>query len=560
MRQRHRNFVLPSAEDDEVYPSEESPDLPSLILPGRPHTLSIAHQNLNHTNPDNDHVVHQSDRDSVSTRWGDFIRESSGSEASRVPPPPPLPQIPAPTHPAMGSRHPVQTRSPDDAHNPGLPSANVGKRRSNTLVLAGRFRFGSRNQRRGVEEMPRAATDEEVAPSEPRPSHPQGLGLSGGSNAQSVPREEFENLVVEERVHPWVAHPVRAYGRRDLHDGHSPVNEASGVDMASRSADVGRRMLAGTPSPIQKSLPEVQPLRVPQERNKKTSNLRLTTSGLADEAAEEEIRPLVPLKAGRNSPSRISSMPVTPRDRADLQASEPLAPGYMQMKGPTSPQSSDAASIGSSHRKTISTIERDFQSAMGGVYSPEQPSRRVTTQPVGTRELDTPPLSADSEVASGSWTPTVINRPRPLPAPATPTTPSTKATTRKPLTNQAQANHATGLTPASSIKELPPTPDVDPDDLILCLKGQLDSIRKQRHDLERFTDGMRQRLMPRPHGDDPLCRADIENTIKECITERDGMKQQEHEIEMRIHRAWKRRDRDGPYQAPSLWVRRATSG
>lgn len=46
--------------------------------------------------------------------------------------------------------------------------------------------------------------------------------------------------------------------------------------------------------------------------------------------------------------------------------------------------------------------------------------------------------------------------------------------------------------------------------------------------------------------------------IERLKTEEADVRREEHEIGLRLHRAWKRRDKEAVYEPTGLWVRRVT--
>jgi len=46
--------------------------------------------------------------------------------------------------------------------------------------------------------------------------------------------------------------------------------------------------------------------------------------------------------------------------------------------------------------------------------------------------------------------------------------------------------------------------------------------------------------------------------IERLRTEEADVRREEHDIGLRLHRAWKRRDKDAVYEPTGLWVRRIT--
>lgn len=69
-------------------------------------------------------------------------------------------------------------------------------------------------------------------------------------------------------------------------------------------------------------------------------------------------------------------------------------------------------------------------------------------------------------------------------------------------------------------------------------------------------------LMPKDRSlvkEDVRARREIEKVKLERLrNEEADVKREEHEVGLRLHRAWKRRDKDAVFEPTGLWVRRVT--
>jgi len=53
-------------------------------------------------------------------------------------------------------------------------------------------------------------------------------------------------------------------------------------------------------------------------------------------------------------------------------------------------------------------------------------------------------------------------------------------------------------------------------------------------------------------------REDEKRKVEMLRVEEADVRREEHDIGLRLHRAWKRRDKDAVYEPTGLWVRRVT--
>lgn len=92
------------------------------------------------------------------------------------------------------------------------------------------------------------------------------------------------------------------------------------------------------------------------------------------------------------------------------------------------------------------------------------------------------------------------------------------------------------------------------------MQGQLEELKHKRVALEKTLHDTTH-LMPRDIGIGMEARRQAEEKKKvEALREELAeVQRQEHELGMRLHRAWKRRDQNAIYEPTGLWVRRITT-
>ena len=111
-------------------------------------------------------------------------------------------------------------------------------------------------------------------------------------------------------------------------------------------------------------------------------------------------------------------------------------------------------------------------------------------------------------------------------------------------------------------KSLPKTPqELSSHDLIASLQAQQNDLSLQRHNIQRLIADLE-----KPEAKNPVLNSfkvirENEKRLEDLKRELADVGQRDHELGMRLHRAWKRRERDDPNTPGSIfWVRRATAG
>jgi hypothetical protein len=106
------------------------------------------------------------------------------------------------------------------------------------------------------------------------------------------------------------------------------------------------------------------------------------------------------------------------------------------------------------------------------------------------------------------------------------------------------------------------TPDeAQSHDLVTSLQAQLDDLAHRRNNIVKSIKQMTE-LMPTDSlvvTDEVRRKRELEKMkIERLRTEEADVRREEHDIGLRLHRAWKRRDKDAVYEPTGLWVRRIT--
>jgi len=159
----------------------------------------------------------------------------------------------------------------------------------------------------------------------------------------------------------------------------------------------------------------------------------------------------------------------------------------------------------------------------------------------------------DSITSSAVTTPTsMLERRRPVPSTAS-------STTRKPVSSRSASNPST---PSSTTKALPLSPpQVSPPDHISSLQAQLDDLRVRRANLQRVLRDLQTRHMgpgwSNPLVSDLAVRRRMEERVRALEDEIAEVARGEHDVGLRLHRAWRKKGEVGELGA-TMWVRRVT--
>lgn len=332
------------------------------------------------------------------------------------------------------------------------------------------------------------------------------------------------------------------------------------------------------------------------------------TGGVADrspnlDAHEDQIKPTVPLKVGKNSPSSRVVSPVTPSYPTGLgiHTPTPFTPIESQRREspdtviheqsfsreipiperiatpPQDPvvykaagQTPDKLNREPSSRFSWTTYNSATTYQHSPPPSPPQPPPLPTITPSRPRVV-TEPISASTAANS------ILSRRRPvpqadrlpehiLPSPSSsgPETPGTakittmsSPTTNSPISPSGAStfNTATGT---SKALPLPPT-SLSASDHIAVLESQIEDLRIRRSNVYRLLNDLNNAAPPNPLITDFKRARLVEQRKRGFEDELSEIKREEHDVGLRLHRAWRKRDREMGGEGSAIWVRRVTS-
>jgi hypothetical protein len=384
---------------------------------------------------------------------------------------------------------------------------------------------------------------------------PTGLALGNESNISAAPKNQksFGERVRNLKINSPTERPEwkGASGRVAV---VSPVADQMDIPPLNIPRKSSKRVTSphsGSPSPVS----------VIRSGGDETS----PASGQMSEHIDPTIRTVVS-NSGRNSPRVLNSPIAAPLDPV-LKA--------------TSDNAQNAQARGHQKQDSAGTIERNFREAFKDVsfagHNSEEPyvqppsrfsvttyapSEAHSTPRPSTDTFDRPPLPTPPQTYTTNQQPTpVLNRKRPKVAE------SPKATARKEVASSSPVfismSSSVASKRASNIaKNLPQSPaEAQSSDLLSTLQAQLDDLAHRRNNIVKSIRQMTE-LMPTDGvliTDEVRRKREVEKMKVERLREEEAdVKRQEHEIGLRLHRAYKRRDKNAEFEPTGLWVRRVT--
>ncbi|KAF8850891.1 hypothetical protein BDZ45DRAFT_602263, partial [Acephala macrosclerotiorum] len=285
--------------------------------------------------------------------------------------------------------------------------------------------------------------------------------------------------------------------------------------------------------------------------------------------------------SGRNSPRVVESPVIITPDPVVA----PLSAATRVARGNTDPIGQPPS--GFEREDTLAGIERNFREAIQRVSTPkeehedqyqEPPSRfsistYATSQytqgtPRPSDDYDRPPMPTPPTSYAFEQPASILDRKRPpigavanisrkAVNPSSPVFISMSSSLAHTKNRQSTASNFSNTT-----KNLPMTPsEASSHDLVTQLQAQLDNLAHRRTNIERSIRQMTE-LMPKDHlvlTEEVRRKREVEKLkVEQLRVEEADVRREEHDVGLRLHRAWKRRDKDAVYEPTGLWVRRVT--
>ena len=292
-----------------------------------------------------------------------------------------------------------------------------------------------------------------------------------------------------------------------------------------------------------------------------------------DEYDDDDIKPVVPLKV--TSPTNPHFTPSSTMPKTHTVYPSPIMPTTNQRNGSSNGssdamanakgaslfparQSSMEASTSHSHHDDSAPSSRFSWSthATGTTYQQQSPPPSPPPpMPKISSDFGTPPSPpARTTPPMPSMPGGVLDRSRPIP--------SSKVIGRKPVPSREIVTISPPIKSKldsdkggrANVKALPLSPpEVGGKDIITVLRQQSDDLERRRYNMEKHISELESPQHRNPLQYDLRAQREIERRIKSLKTQAEELRREEHDVGLRLHRAWKKRD-DG--EDTTLWVRR----
>lgn len=360
--------------------------------------------------------------------------------------------------------------------------------------------------------------------------------------------------------------------------------ERVGKFRARSPLNLSRKALSPTPERTGRATPNA--LEVPGYHDPSLGDTSPVTSETnSPDMHNNLIKPVVPLKVGRNSPPRSGfTSPTSPTNPG-------LGINTLSYPSPTTP----------TNRQQLPVLETT--ESLGTSVAEHYPARRSQTPPYTTQDPKAQEVKAGKEKQPDkshfSWTtynstttyqhsppPSPPNLPgsspgatstEPLPAAASilnrrrpvkhndPLPPRKPVPTYEMLSNSSRPNSpsaaSTFSTATGTSKALPvPPTSLSASDHVGFLESQIEDLRIRRNNVYRLLNDLNNAAPPNPLVTDFKKARLVEQRKRAFEDELSEIRREEHDVGLKLHRAWKKREREDPNAAGSaLWVRRVTS-
>ncbi len=309
---------------------------------------------------------------------------------------------------------------------------------------------------------------------------------------------------------------------------------------------------------VDKPLPPGERLVVPHRVQRKASPLSSVQYGAGSPSTTTPVTPVkmsttpLPLQSNptssseiSNSPYLVTSSPATPDPfSADNYQNMPTPDTNVSGRSPVADVNSLGVELGenSAEKQPISRFSWSTHATGTTAAHPSPPP--TPPPPMPALAASAAYFSTPGSKMSGPVQPFITSAPRPPRSTDTGGSLSPLSPTSASLTGRSKA--------------LPPSPLVQASgDLVSSLEAQLDDLRHQRRNLQRLTGDLTKASQQNPFAQDIAARRETARKLRELEAELADVTNQEHDTGLRLHRAWKRRDKDGD-QHTSIWVRRVT--
>lgn len=296
---------------------------------------------------------------------------------------------------------------------------------------------------------------------------------------------------------------------------------------------------------------------------------------------EDPIKPIVPLKVGRNSPPRSLASPTSPHNPGNqapysypspitpTNKHHPLSPVYENGR----PQGEPTQAHATPSNKKVA--RKSIEGTPGSTGSRDNgPSSRFswTTYNTNTTYQQSPPPSPPPPLPTSrvptepiSAASSILNRKRPVAVadripsrkPVAATSAATSARTTMISDPPSPRPDSTFSTSTQKALPRPPT-ELAAADHVEILESQMADLRIRRSNVYRLLRDLNNMAPPNPMVTDFKKMRLVEQRKKDFEDELAEIKREEHDVGLKLHRAWRKREKADPGSESAIWIRRVT--
>ncbi|KAF1978317.1 hypothetical protein BU23DRAFT_577232 [Bimuria novae-zelandiae CBS 107.79] len=300
---------------------------------------------------------------------------------------------------------------------------------------------------------------------------------------------------------------------------------------------------------------------------------------VAHNTHEEPIKPVVPLKVARTSPSREFSFPTSPEHplASNPYTYSPITPTNNRPAGPTNTDVRAKAEPAQPRPTTPTTkgLQKPSESTPGSTGGKDNGATSRfswTTYSSSTTYQHSPPPSPPPPLPVSrvpaepvSAASAILSRKRPTQVPdrvpaRKPIGSSAASTARNTMISDGLPSPRPDSTFSTSTnKDLPrPPTELAAADHIEVLESQMEDLKVRRTNVYKLLNDLNNMAPPNPMITDFKRMRLVDQRKKDFENELAEIKREEHDVGLKLHRAWRKRENADPAMQSTLWVRRVT--
>jgi len=294
---------------------------------------------------------------------------------------------------------------------------------------------------------------------------------------------------------------------------------------------------------------------------------------------QNPIQPIVPLKVGKNSPSSTVASPTSPNNPYSYPS--PITPTIKQaLPIPALDEQGNLITAASTRSFSTPPSNKVVRKSVGGTpastasqeLGPSDSRFSWTTYNTNTtyqrspQSSPPPPLPVSRVPAEPiSAASSILNRHRPFAAsdkvpsrkPVSTATMSTQFSPPSPRPDSTFSTSTWGTTNTQKALPRPPT-EISAADHVDTLEAQMEDLRIRRSNVFRLLNDLNNMAPPNPLITDFKRMRLVDRRKKEFEEQLAEIRREEHDVGLRLHRAYRKRENADPGSESAIWIRRVT--